>query len=236
MERFDRPFRGGVEADERHRANSEPAGDTENVSAALLPQQWQSGTEDANHSEIVRVEQVANLLVACFLHGREQADTGIVNENVQPPEVRERLRNHPPHLFGIGDVEGEGLDRIAEALGQIGDVCQIAGGSCDLVAPCERGFSPDAAETARGAREEPCLLSFSISLWSAVAPFADAFLSGADSVAHSELGKTHVLEIGEERGAGWVPAQLFPGSRAGDRAISPREEPEKSEMLLGLFL
>src|ERR1700678_1522806 len=108
MQRFDCPFRGGVEADEWQRTNSEAAGDTENMSAALSPQQRQSSTEDTDHPEIVRVEQVADLLVACFLHGREQADTGIVDKNVQPAEARERLRNHLPHLFGIGDVEGEG--------------------------------------------------------------------------------------------------------------------------------
>ena len=88
--------------------NSEAAGDAENVSAALLPQQRQSSTEHPDHSEIVRVEQVADLLVAGFLRGSEQADSGIVDKNVQPAEMRVCLLNHLVHLRGVGDVEGEG--------------------------------------------------------------------------------------------------------------------------------
>jgi hypothetical protein len=56
------------------------------------------------------------------------------------------------------------------------------------------------------------------------------------SGAYLNLGISHITEIGEKAGPGWVPAQLFPGSRAGGRVISPREKPEETEMLLRLFL
>ena len=52
----------------------------------------------------------------------------------------------------------------------------------------------------------------------------------------SILRIAHVAKVGKEGGTYWVPAQLFPGLRAGGRGVSPREEPEKAKMLLGLFL
>jgi hypothetical protein len=64
------------------------------MSAALLPQQGQNGSEDSDHAEIVRFEQVADLLFACFRYRRDQADTGIVEKNVQPAELPVRLLNN----------------------------------------------------------------------------------------------------------------------------------------------
>jgi hypothetical protein len=86
------------------------------MSAALLPQQGQSGSEDSDHAEVVRFEQVADLLVACFLYSRDQADTGIVEKNVQPAEMPVRLLNNLLHLFGIDQVEPQRQDGISEAI------------------------------------------------------------------------------------------------------------------------
>jgi hypothetical protein len=63
-------------------------------------------------------------------------------------------------LRGVGDVEGKGQRRIAESFREIGDVSQFAGGHCNLIAAFESSFGPDAAEPARGAGDEPCLLHF----------------------------------------------------------------------------
>jgi hypothetical protein len=46
---------------------------------------------------------------------------------------------------------------------------------------------------------------------------------------------THVPEIRKKAGASWLPSQLFPGLSAGDRGVSPHEEPEKAEMLNNLL-
>ena len=221
VERFDSPFRSGIEADEGQRCNSKAAGDTENVSAALFPQQRQSRSENSDHAEVVRVEDVADLLIACFLYRREQARTGIVDKDVQPAEVRVGLMNCLLYLRGVGDVEGKGQHSVAKTFREIGYVCQFAGGRCNPVAALKSSFGPDAAEAARGAGDEPCLLHFDSSL-----------IVGLGS----GLGIAHVPEISKKRGAGGVPSELCTGLRTGGQRVSPREEPEEAEMFLGLFL
>lgn len=60
------------------------AGDAKDVTAALLPQQRQSGSHDPYHADIVCVEKVADLFVAGFFRGREQARAGVVDKNKLP--------------------------------------------------------------------------------------------------------------------------------------------------------
>ena len=134
MERFDSPFRGTIEADERQCRYPQPARDTENVTAPLLPQQRQSRSEHSDHAEVVRIEEAADLLIACFLCSREQARAGIVDKDVQPAEVRVCLMNCLLHLRGIGDVEGKGQHRVAKTFREIGYVCQFASGRRNLIA------------------------------------------------------------------------------------------------------
>ena len=60
------------------------------------------------------------------------------------------LLNNLLHLFGIGHVEPQWQDGISEALLQVGDICQLASGSRDLISAFESGFRPDAAKPSRG--------------------------------------------------------------------------------------
>ena len=164
MERFDSPFRSAIEADDRQCRYPKPAGDAENVTAPLFPQQRQSRSEHSDHAEVVRIEEAANLLVARFLCSREQARAGIVDKDVQPAEVRVCLMNYLLHLRGVGDVKGKGQHRVAKTFREIGYVCQFAGGRCNPIAAFKSSLGPDAAEPARGAGDEPCLLHFDSSV------------------------------------------------------------------------
>ncbi len=110
---------------------------------------------------------LANLFVARLLGGGEQACAGIVFQNVDPAEVCECPLNRLLHLLGVGHVEGQGKDCVAEAFGEVGDVCQLAGGRSNPVATHQRCFRPDAAETARSAGNKPCLFHIdSPCIWS----------------------------------------------------------------------
>ena len=51
----------------------------------------------------------------------------------------------------------------------------------------------------------------------------------------SDLGITHVPEIGEKGGALGAPSELGTGLRARGQRVPPREEPKEAEMFLGLF-
>jgi hypothetical protein len=103
-------------------------------------------------------EQVADLLVAGFLYRRDQADTGIVEKNVQAAEMPVCLLNNLLYLVGIGHVERQRQDGISEALLQVGDICQLASGSRNLISALQCGFGPDAAKPSRGAGDKPSLI------------------------------------------------------------------------------
>jgi hypothetical protein len=82
---------------------------------------------------------------------REKALAGIVYQNIQPAEMLVRLLNDLVHRLRIGHVEGQWQNRVSEALFKVRDVFQLSRRGRDLVSALERGFGPDAAETARGA-------------------------------------------------------------------------------------
>jgi hypothetical protein len=134
------------------------------VTAPLFPQQRQSRSEHSNHAEVIRIEEAANLFVARFLCSREQAPASIVDKHVQPAEVRMCLMNCQLDLRGVGDVEDEGQYRVAKTFCEIGYLRQFAGGRCNPIAALKSSLSPDAAEPARGASNEPCLLHFDSSV------------------------------------------------------------------------
>src|SRR5437868_4674305 len=113
------------------------------MAAPLFPQQRQSRSEHSDHTEVVGVEEAANLFVARLLCSREQARAGIVDKNVQPAEVRVCLMNRLLYLRGVGDVEGEGQNTVAKTLREIGYVCQFAAGRCDPIASLKSSFRPD---------------------------------------------------------------------------------------------
>src|SRR6202034_95703 len=138
-------------------------------------------------------------------------------------EVRVRLWNGLLYLLWIGYVERQRQYRVSELLIQVGDVGKFTRGRRNVVSAFQSGFRPDAAEAPGGAGDKPGLLHI------------DSPRNG-QCLIHSVLCIAHGCEVGEEVGAGWAPAQLFPGLRAGGRGVSPREEPEKAKMLPGLFL
>jgi hypothetical protein len=69
-----------------------------------------------------------------------------------------RLLNNLLDLFGIGHVERQRQDGISEALLQVGDICQLASGSRNLISAFQSSFGPDAAKPSRGAGDEPSLI------------------------------------------------------------------------------
>ncbi len=116
MRSFHRSFRGAVEADERHRRDPKAARNTGNVPAPLLPQQGQSCSQHSSHAKAVRIEQVSDLFVTRLPCSRKQACPRIVHKNVQSAEVRVRLPHGLLHLLGVGYVENQRKDSVAEAL------------------------------------------------------------------------------------------------------------------------
>jgi hypothetical protein len=94
------------------------------MSAALSPQVGKRGSEDPYHADVIGIEQVADLVVAGLLCGREQGDAGIVDKNIQLSEMCVRLLNHLLHLLGLCHVKGEGKNSVAETSREIGNVVE----------------------------------------------------------------------------------------------------------------
>jgi hypothetical protein len=60
---------------------------------ALLPQQRQRGLNDPKHPKVVRLEQSANVSLACLLNRAHQGVTRIVENDVELAEMPVSLRN-----------------------------------------------------------------------------------------------------------------------------------------------
>jgi hypothetical protein len=126
--------------------------------------QGQCGLNDSELTEVVRVKQSADVCLVCLLNRADQGVTGVVEDDVKPTEMRVSLLNDLPDLIGIGHVERQGQNGVAEAFLQIGNVYQFAGGSGDFIAALERGFGPDASKAPRGAGDKPGFAIHSILL------------------------------------------------------------------------
>ncbi len=79
-------------------------------------------------------KQRAHLVLARFLHRADQGVARVVEDDVQPAEVRVRLRHGLPDLRRIGHVERQRQDGVAETFLQVGDAGHVAGGGGHPVA------------------------------------------------------------------------------------------------------
>lgn len=77
--------------DQRHWHKPEAAGNAQDVPATLLSQQGQSRPKNPNHTKEICLKEVLNLVVVRFFYRRNQTAASVVDQNVQPAEVRKRL-------------------------------------------------------------------------------------------------------------------------------------------------
>ena len=126
--------------------------------------QFSSRDEYRYHEALVwpvlgRVAEPRNVLILGGGDGR--ADTGIVDEDVHPAELLDRMVDHALRLCGIGDV---GLDRDGPPSGlpdQLGGLLETVDAACSEhdVGPCfgqrQRNRLADATRTAGDERDAP---------------------------------------------------------------------------------
>ncbi len=152
------PLRRVVGAEVRERADAADARHLDDVSAALRPQDRQRGLRHPQRAEHIGLQLRANLVLGQFLDHAELAVTGVVHDDVEPPEVLRGLLHGGEITGSVGHVQP---DR-QECVGVFGDDLvqggQIAGGTGDAVASIECREGPFAAEAARYAGDEPNLV------------------------------------------------------------------------------
>jgi hypothetical protein len=71
----------------------------------------------------------------------------IVDDNVQPAEMRMSLCDGVFNLIGVGHVQRQRQNRFAVSFRKIGNSRQCAGGSNNFIASLERSLCPYATES-----------------------------------------------------------------------------------------
>jgi len=136
------------------------AGDTDDVTAALLSKIRKSRTDHAQSSEKVSVEFCANTRLIRFLNGAYESITGIVENNVELAEVHAGARNSILDLSSVGHIQSQRQNRIAITFLKIGNRLKLACGDCHFVAAVECSFCPDSTETAGCTSDKPDFLRY----------------------------------------------------------------------------
>ncbi len=118
----------------------------------MCPLRWarrirQRGLGHPQRAEHVGLDLVARLLLGQLLDEAEVAVAGVVDDDVEPPEVIVRLLDRGEVGVAVGHVELDRQQRVAVLRGQIVERRGVAGGGRDLVAALERRDRPLAART-----------------------------------------------------------------------------------------
>ena len=163
MKRLSRRFGRGVEANQRPWYHTDTARDSEDVAALLSPEQRQSCSQDADHPEVVRIEEILHLPVRSFFGRRDQAVPGVIHQYVEAAKVVVRLLNDLRNLRAVRYIQLQGQHQITVPSFQVGDVVQFAGSRRHLVAALQRSLSPDPAEAAGCSCDEPYFAAHEIS-------------------------------------------------------------------------
>jgi hypothetical protein len=106
------------------------------------PQVRQRRLGDPQRAEHVRLDLVAGVLLGQLFDEAELAVAGVVDDDVQAPEMLVGLLDGREVGGAIGDVQLQGQNRVPEPLDQRGQRCGVARGGGDLVAPLQRGDRP----------------------------------------------------------------------------------------------
>ncbi len=114
----------------------------------------QSGLNNAQQSEKVRLEHLPSLRFFDFLNSSQHAEPGVVNDNVHVPMNLSSLGYNRTHILGIGHVESEYTQSPGCHL-QVG--LPITSGTDDGITFCDGGRSQFPAKASRYSGYEPDL-------------------------------------------------------------------------------
>jgi len=113
-------------------------------------------------AEYIGLELGADVFLARLLEEAEMAVARVVDQHIDPAEALGRRCNRGLRLLGLGDVEIDGQQPIADRVGplgadRLGQAFAVARGRDHLVTGLQRRFRDLGAEAAAGAGNEPCL-------------------------------------------------------------------------------
>src|SRR5690349_20117058 len=146
-----------VDAERGEGGNATDAGDLDDVTRALLAHERDSGLGHPERTEEVGLHLGADLLLGDLLDEPELPVAGIVDDDVQPAEMRGRLTGGGLHGGLVGDVEGQRMDGFSELTDVVRQGVDVPGRRRDPVSALQGGLDELASESTRRASNEPYL-------------------------------------------------------------------------------
>ena len=137
-EPLDRMLGGGVGSHVRRGEEADHGREVDDASASLSAHEGQDGLCHAHHAEDVDVEDLLVLREGAFLNGTDCAHAGVVDQDVNPPELVDHLLDR-------------GGDRLVTAHVEVDERHTVERGDARGVAACA-----DHVETRSGQRERCC--------------------------------------------------------------------------------
>ena len=108
-----RPLGGVVHADAHEGRDPTDRRHLDDVTAALLAQEWKRGLSDPQRPEQVRLDLLARLTLAELLDHAELPVAGVVDDDVQPAEVLVRAADALERRRAVGHVQRKGEESVA---------------------------------------------------------------------------------------------------------------------------
>ncbi len=123
--------------------------------AALRAQQGERGLGHPECPEQVRLELVAHVGLAELFDQAEVPITGVVDDDVEPTEMRVRLLDRGEVLRAVGHVELDRQEPVAVLGHEVIERAQVARSGRDRITSLEGRNRPFAAEASGRTGDEP---------------------------------------------------------------------------------
>ena len=88
----------------------------------------------------VRREDPVDLVVAEFLGGTEDSETGVADQNIDAPEIGDGAFDDGPQGGGVADVEHFDPEQVGVLLAEVGDRARSADRTDDTITSTEQLF------------------------------------------------------------------------------------------------
>src|ERR1700733_7298565 len=125
------------------------------MTALLRSENGQYSLNDPQCTEEVGLHLRPGLFLGYLFDRSNEAVAGIIDHDVESPEMLVSLFNGGIHGSPVGDIQPKRHYRAAESLGEGGETVDVTGGCGDFIPSLQCRLGPYSAEASRGSRDKP---------------------------------------------------------------------------------
>ena len=103
----------------------------------------------------VRREDPVDLVVAEFLGGTEDSETGVADQNIDAPEIGDGAFDDGPQGGGVAHVEHFDPEQVGVLLAEVGDRARSADRTDDTITSTEQLFGEVTTESTADTGDQP---------------------------------------------------------------------------------